>query len=191
MNVLAIQSSNQKGNQQPRRNRKRGKNNNNKKGGYKNENSNNNDKNGKNAGGDKQNKRKVKFPCKLCKDDHLTYLCPRMDEASKFIAQGPAVLTNPLPHNQNMNLKSHDQSSDEDPAETSGRGCINMVCAAKVVMCAKDYTSSQPNPGKEPDPPGTPLRIEKPTDKPEAAPRIPKGVLKCSGHNPNARAIQN
>ena len=93
-NVLAVQSSDQKGNQQPGRNRKKGKNNN-KKGGNKNENANNNDKNNKNAGGDKQNKRKVKFPCKLCKDDHLTYLCPRMDEASKFIAQGRVMLTNP------------------------------------------------------------------------------------------------
>ena len=85
-----------------------------------------------------------------------------------------------------MNSKSHDQSSDEDPAETSGHGCINMVRVVKVVTRAKDYTSSQPNPGKERDPPGTPLRIEKPADKPEATPRIPKGVLKLSGHNPNA-----
>ena len=74
-----------------------------------------------------------------------------------------------------------------------------MVRAAKFVTHVKDYTSSQPGPGKEPDPPGTPLRIEKPVDKPvdkpadktEAAPRIPKGVLKRSGHNPNARAVQN
>ena len=66
-----------------------------------------------------------------------------------------------------------------------------MVRATKVVMRAKDYTSSQPNPDKEPDPPGTTLRIEKPVDKPEATPRIPKGVLKRSGHNPNARATQN
>ena len=28
-------------------------------------------------------------------------------------------------------------------------------------------------------------------DKPEAAPHIPKGFLKNSGHNPNARAAQN
>ena len=66
-----------------------------------------------------------------------------------------------------------------------------MVRAAKVVTRAKDYSSSQPSPGKEPNPPGTPLRIEKPMNKPEAAPRIPKGVLKCLGHNPNARAAQN
>ena len=28
-------------------------------------------------------------------------------------------------------------------------------------------------------------------DKLEVPPHIPKGVLKCSGHNPNARAAQN
>ena len=69
------------------------------------------------------------------------------------------MLTNPLPHNQNMNLKSHDQSSDDDPPEGSGHGCINMVHAMKVVTHAKDYSSSQPSPGKEPDPPRSPLHI--------------------------------
>ena len=73
VSVLSVQSSDQ----QSGRNRKNGKNNH--KGGNKNENATNNAKNGKNAGGDKQAKRKVKFPCKLCKDDHLTYLCPRID----------------------------------------------------------------------------------------------------------------
>ena len=97
------------------------------------------------------------------------------------------MLTNPLPHNQNMNSKSHDQSGDDhDPPEGSGHGCINMVRAAKVVMRAKYYGSSQPSPGKEPDPPGSPLCIEKPVDKPKTVPHIPKGVLKRLGHNPNA-----
>ena len=105
------------------------------------------------------------------------------------MAQGSAVLTNHLPHNQNMNSRSHDQSGgDQDLPEGSGRGCINMVRAVKVVTHAKDYGLSQPNPGKEPDPPGTPLHIEKPMDKPEAAPCIPKGFLKHSRHNPNAQA---
>ena len=93
-----MQSSDQKGNQQPGRNKKKGKNN--CKGGTKNENANYNDKNARNAGGEKKTKRKVKFPCKLCKEDHLTHLCPHMEYASRFIVQGPAVLTNPLPNNQ-------------------------------------------------------------------------------------------
>ena len=98
------------------------------------------------------------------------------------------MITNPSPHNQNMNLRTHDQSGhDQDPSEGSGFGCISMVCAAKVVTHSKDYGSSQPSPGKEPDPPGTPLRIEKPMEAaPESTPRITKGVPKHSRHNPNA-----
>ena len=111
--VLSIQSSDQKGNQQPGRNKKKGKNNH--KGGNRNENANNNEKNSRNAGGDKEAKRKVKFPCNLCKEDHLTYLCPHINESSRFLAQGPAVLTNPLHHNQNMKWRTHDQfGGDQD-----------------------------------------------------------------------------
>ena len=98
------------------------------------------------------------------------------------------MLTNPLPHNQNMNLRTHDQSvGDKDPPKGSGHGCINMVRAMKVVTHAKDYGSSQPDLGKEPAAPESPLRIEnRPVDKPEVTPHIPKGVLKCSGNNRNA-----
>ena len=61
------------------------------------------------------------------------------------------MLTNPLPTNQNMNSRTHDQSGgDQDLLEAcSGHGCINMVCAAKVVTRAKDYGLSQPCLGKE------------------------------------------
>ena len=98
------------------------------------------------------------------------------------------MFTNPLPHNQNMNSRTHDPSSgDQDPPKANtGHRCINMVHAAKVVTRAKDYGSSQPDLGKELDPPGSPLHIEKHMDKLENAPRIPKGVLKRSGHNPNS-----
>ena len=84
VSVLFVQSSDQKGNQQPGRNKKNEKNNH--KGGNKNENANYDDKNTRNVGGDKQNKHKVKFPCKLCKEDHLTHLCPHMEDTSRFIA---------------------------------------------------------------------------------------------------------
>ena len=66
-----------------------------------------------------------------------------------------------------------------------------MVRSTKFVTHVKYYGSSQLDLGKEPAPPESPLRIEKPTDKIEVSPRIPKGVLKRSGHNPNARATQN
>ena len=89
-----------------------------------------------------------------------------------------------------MKSRTHDQSSgDQDPPEAcSGHGCINMVRATKVVTHAKDYGSSQQELRKEPYPLGSPLHIEKPVDKPKVAPCIPKGVLKHSGHNPNAQA---
>jgi hypothetical protein len=56
-----------------------------------------------NVGEGKTEKRKVKFPCKLCTDDHLTHLCPRLAEAQKLLAQQqPVVLTNPFPQGKNM-----------------------------------------------------------------------------------------
>ena len=61
-----------------------------------------------------------------------------------------------------------------------------MVCAAKVVTRVKEYGSSQPDLGKEPTPPGIPLRIENLVDKLEVAPHIFKGFLMHLGHNPNA-----
>ena len=115
----------------------------------KNENGNNNDKNMNNVWGDKQPKRKVKFPCKLCKDDRL------MEDASKFIALGPAMFTNPLLNNKNMNSRTVDpgcaQGGNQNMSEAnSDHGCINMVRATKVVTRAKHYGSSQPDLGKEP-----------------------------------------
>ena len=114
-----------------------------------------------------------------------------MEDASRFIEQGLAVLTNILPNNQNMNLRTIDphcaSGGDQNSSEAnSGHGFVNMVCATKFVTRAKDYGSSQTDLGKEPAPPKIPLRIEQLTDKHEVAPCIPKGVLKCSGHNPNA-----
>ena len=116
-----------------------------------------------------------------------------MEDASRFIAHGLAVLTNPLPNNQNMNSRTiHPHCAlggDQNPSEANiGHGCINMVHTTKVVTHAKDYGSSQSDLGKEPAPPESPLRIKKPMDKPEVVPHIPKGFLKHSGHNRNARA---
>ena len=55
-----------------------------------------------NVDGGKKEKKKVKFPCKLCQEDHLTHLCPLMDQAQKLLkAQQPAVLKDPFPQGQN------------------------------------------------------------------------------------------
>ena len=102
------------------------------------------------------------------------------------------MFTNPLPNNQNMNSRTVDpgsaSSGTPNPSDVaSGHDFINMVNATNVVMHAKDCGSSQSDLGKEPAPPKSPLRIEKPTDKPEVLPCIPKGASKCLGHNTNAQ----
>ena len=76
-----------------------------------------------------------------------------MEDASRFIAWGPVVLTNPLRHNQNMNSRTNDphcaSGGDQNLSEANTiHGCINMVRATKFVTCAKDYGSSQPDLGK-------------------------------------------
>ena len=95
-----------------------------------------------------------------------------------------------------MNSRTHDPhcvlGEDQNLSKAiTGHGCINMVHATKVVTRAKDYGSSQTDIGKEPPPIESPLRIEKPVDKLEVAPHIPKGVLKHSGYNPSAQPTQN
>jgi hypothetical protein len=104
------------------------------------------------------------------------------------------VLTNPFPHNQHMDLGSSNtknvSSGNQNPSTHEGDHlCVNMVKSQiDVATRSRDYDSSQNFIGPEsPPPPKTPLQIE----KLEPPLRIPKGVLKCSAHNPNVRASHN
>ena len=95
-----------------------------------------------------------------------------------------------------MNSRTMDpgsvSSGTQNPSDAaSGHGFINMVKAMNLVTHAKDYSTSQLDLGKETSPPESRLQSENPTNKPEAPPRIPKGVLKLLSHNPNAQAAQN
>jgi hypothetical protein len=81
-------------------------------------------------------------------------------------------------------------SGNQNPLTQDGdRLCINMVkYEVNIATRNHDYISPQTVPGLEsPPPPKIPLQIE----KLEPLPHIPKGVLKCSTHNPNVRAAQN
>jgi hypothetical protein len=136
----------------------------------------------------------VKFPCKLCKDDHLTHLCPKIEEASRILSYPPSVLTNLFPYNQHMALGTSNtgnaSSGSENPsAYEGGHLCVNMVKSQiEVATRSRDYGSSWTIVGsKSPPPPETTLQIE----KLEPSPRIAKGVLKRSTNNPNSRASQN
>jgi hypothetical protein len=147
-----------------------------------------------NDGEGKKEKWKVKFPCNLCTDDHLTHLCPKLEEVARLLSQLPIVLTNPFSHNQHMASSSSNvrnvESGNQNPSTHEGDLlCINMVKSQiNVATQSLDYISSQVVPSIEsPPPPETPLQIE----NLEPSPHLLKGVLKCSTHNPNARASQN
>jgi hypothetical protein len=190
-------STNPNGNQQLGGTKKKGHNNHKGgKNGNKPKDNNNNEKTNGNAGEGKQEIRKVKFPYKLCTDDHLTHLCPKLAEATRLSSQSPVVLTNPFPHNQHLassssNAGNADGGGQNQQSQDGDRLCINMVDAkANVATQSRYYSSKQTIRSIEsppPPPPKTTLQIE----KPEPPPRISKGVLKRSTHNPNARVAHN
>jgi hypothetical protein len=80
---------------------------------------------------DDQDKRKPRYPCLICGDDHYTKDCPRRAEVNKFL-QGapkpstPVVLSQPFPSQQQASLVVHDQPS----TSTS----------SYVLMCTGDST---------------------------------------------------
>jgi hypothetical protein len=112
--------------------------------------------------------RKVKFPFKLCKYDHLTHLCPKMEEGLRLIAHQTIVLNKLFPHNQNMTSGSYNTASASSGIQNpsthdGGHLCVNMVKSKfSVANQTQDYDSSQPIFGPDPPPPETPFYIDKP-----------------------------
>jgi hypothetical protein len=83
--VHSVQTTNPKANQQPEGKKKQRK----KSKGDKKPND--------NAGEGTTERKKARYPCNLCAEDHPTHLCPRLAEAQKFVTQQQqAVLTNPF-----------------------------------------------------------------------------------------------
>jgi hypothetical protein len=198
MDLNSIQSlANPNGNQQPGGNKRKERGNNHKvgKNNNKSKDGTNNDRSNNNVGEGKKEKWKVKFPCKIYKYDHLTHLCPKIEESSRLLSQSPAVLTNPFSHNHHMTLGSfnarNSSSGSQTPSTHEGRGniCVNMLNShIDVATRYCDYGSSQTFIGIDSPPPlETNLQIEK--SKP--LPYIPKGVLKLSTHNPNSKSSHN
>jgi hypothetical protein len=135
MDVNSVQSSTgPNGNQQPGENKKKRRNNNCK--GGKNNNkpkdNGNDERTNNNSSEGKKERHKVKFPCKLRTDDHLTHLCPKIVEVVRLLSLPLVVLMNPFPHNQHMDLSSSNvenvaDASQNPPTQDNDRLCINMV----------------------------------------------------------------
>ena len=115
--------------------------------------------------GEEGAKRKPKYPCLICEEDHYTKDCPRWAEVSRLLkgAQGiPAVLKEPFPSQQTQMVA--------DPSSSSPFGSQVFMAGTipiRVSTRAKDYPSSA---GKEPEvsssaPPSSssPLHIERPS----------------------------
>jgi hypothetical protein len=141
-------------------------------------------------------KRKARYPCNLCAEDHPTHLCPRLTEAQKFVTQQQqAVLTNPFQHGQNLTQASAstEKGSHKNcppPNASSSANIYMMKSDAFIATRAHDYSKpSASDKGKEAEIPSLPLQIEKTLG--ETMTRIPKGAFKRASHNPNARAAQN
>jgi hypothetical protein len=182
--VHSVQTTNPKSNQQPegkKKQRKKGK-------GDKKP----NDK----AGEGTTEKRKARYPCNLCAEDHPTHLCPRLAEAQKFVTQHQqAVLTNPFQHGENLTQASAstEKGSHENCPSQNASSSANvymMKSDAFIATRAHDYSkTSTSDKGKEAEIPSLPLQIEKTLG--ETMTRIPKGAFKRASHNPNARDAQN
>jgi hypothetical protein len=136
-----------------------------------------------NAGEGTTEKRKVRYPCNLCAEDHPTHLCPRLVEARKFVTQQQQlVLTNPFQHGKNLTQASASAEGGNletfPPPNNSSSANVYMVKSdAFITTRAHDY--SKPNAsekGKEAEIPSLPLQIEKTLG--ETMTRIPKGAFK-------------
>jgi hypothetical protein len=120
---------------------------------------------------DDRDKRKPRYPCLICGDDHYTKDCPRRTEVTKFL-QGapkpptPVVLSQPFPSQQQAQLVIHDQPS---PSTTS----YVLMCTSdskkndiSLTTRAKDYSPSKE---KVDDPPHSlvqPSPVTPPTNGP-------------------------
>jgi hypothetical protein len=149
-----------------------------------------------NVGGGNTEKWKVRYPCNLCMEDHLTHLCPWLVEAQEFVAQQQRdVLTNPSQHGQTLTQASAStEGGSQGPSPSSKNPTSVNVYIVKgdafISTRAHDYSKpSTSEKGKEAKLPSLPLQFEKTLG--ETMKCIPKGVFKKASHNPNARAAHN
>ena len=94
-----------------------------------------------NAKGGKKDKNKVKFPCKLCQEDHLTYQCPLMKQAHKLLKeQQPVILKDPFPQEQNATSSDPKNVGGTQNALAIDQSYINMSWSHTLLQTrAKNY----------------------------------------------------
>jgi hypothetical protein len=122
--VHSVQSTNPKGNQQTKGKRK-----------SKNKKGKGDKKVVNNVGKGKNEKRKVKFLCKIFIDDHLTHQCPQLEEAQKLLAQQqPTCANQPFSTRENLTQAS---SSTNAPGGNQGAPMPNANNGATNIYMMK------------------------------------------------------
>ena len=129
----------------------------------------------------------MKFPCKLCQEDHLTHQFPLIDQAQKLLKnQQPTLLKDPFPEGQNATSVSNIARGISNAPD---QNYINMVQSQTLLHTRnKNYETEALEKGKSISETSDPLTIKKPA---EPMPKIQKCVFKKELHNPNARAVAN
>lgn len=138
-------------------------------------------------------KRKPRYPCLICDEEHFTQDYPHRAEVAKIVkgSQTPVVLKDPFPA-QDSKMIGSSSNANEEP--------ILMMSHVRIATRLKDYGSKILVDGKEAEsshlnpstsaPGSDPLQIEKPN--PDLVIKLPtKGILRKSAFNPHARAAQN
>jgi len=141
--------------------------------------------------------KKVKFPCKLCNGDHLTHLCPKIQDAQRLLVQqgsssSQVVLTNPFPQGQQLLVDANSNVGTSAGGNQEGENSSNvymMNSHVDVATRARDYGETETSKAKYVPETTDLLYIERPS-----AESIPQ-ILKCSANhstiNPNARTAHN
>jgi hypothetical protein len=116
---------------------------------------------------DERDKRRPRYPCLICGDDHYTKDCPRRAEVNKFL-QGtpkpstPAVLSQPFPSQQQASLVIHDQPSTSTSSfvlmctDDSIKDNISLTTRAKDYTPSKEKVDDLPPDLVQPSPPNPP-----------------------------------
>jgi hypothetical protein len=154
---------------------------------------------------DDRDKRKPRYPCLICGDDHYTKDCPRRAKITKFLQGAPkppalAILSQPFPSQQQAQLVIHDQPSSSTTSYVlmctgeSKQSDIALTTRAKDYSPSKEKVDDLPPSLVQPSPvtPPTngPLHLKRPSLDTVLRPP-PKGVIHKSAFNPHARAAQN
>jgi hypothetical protein len=126
---------------------------------------------------DEKDKRKPRYPCLICGDDHYMKDCPRHVEVTKFL-QGtgkpstPIVLSQPFPSQQQAQLVIHDQASPSTLfyvlmcTGDSKKNNVAVTTRAKDCSPSKEKVDDIPpslvQPYPTTSPPNSPLHLEIP-----------------------------